>query len=253
MEAALPSGLRLYAIGDVHGCHSALTAIHHLIRSDLAARPVPEWRVLHLGDYIDRGPDSRAVVVTLRAKSQDPRWVCLRGNHDQYLIDVLESPGNSDLINWISNGGSATLAAYGMAPVDTISLGDPAARLRLCSEVIAAVPDDHRAFLRALPYSARFGGYLFVHAGIRPGRPIGAQDPHDLMWIRRAFLNSTEDHGAVVVHGHSVVDRVERHPNRIAIDTGAVFGGSLSCLVLEAGYEAVLTGDGPVPLEAVWD
>jgi serine/threonine protein phosphatase 1 len=226
-EATTPAGLRLYAIGDIHGCDDKLAAVHAAIAADRAARPVPDHRIIHVGDYADRGPNSAGVIERLAGMAGDPRVVCLRGNHDQLLLDFLRDPDTLGA-TFLKFGGKETLRSYGVSN-RARNYGDLAAMLA------AKLPPAHRAFLDALPLSARFGDYFFCHAGIRPGVPLEAQTAEDLLWIREPFLLDRRDHGAVVVHGHTPTATLtpEIHPNRIAIDSGAVFGGPLTCVVLE--------------------
>ena len=222
--ASLPPDLRVYAIGDVHGCEDRLAALHRDIAADLAARPIADARLIHLGDYIDRGADSAGVIERL---IRGPRLAGLRvhnlmGNHEHMLLAALHSPDPGAAQLWLRNGGDATLRRWGVgaAPLD------PQWRDRL--------PAAHLAWLRALSLSERLGGYVFVHAGLRPGTTLGAQRPDDLMWIREPFLSWPERFEAVVVHGHTPVEQPVLRANRIGIDTGAVLGGRLTCLVLEA-------------------
>ena len=241
-EARAPRGLRIYALGDVHGCDGALAEAHERIERDLRDRPPEDWRVIHVGDYIDRGPDSRAVIERLIDRLGRGRCYCLRGNHEQMAIDVLLEAGERAGELWLRNGGVETLASYGL---DLRRIGGlPALR----DALLQVVPPAHQQFLLGLPHLVRFGDYAFVHAGIRPGRPLAAQTARDLVWIREPFLGDPRDHGPVVVHGHTPVGTVEVAPNRINIDTGAVFGGSLTCLVLDGAGKALLGPRGPEPL-----
>ena len=221
--AALPPGRRVYAIGDVHGCDDRLAALHAAIGEDFSQRPCAAPLLLHLGDYVDRGPDSRGVVERLRAGEPLPgvATVNLMGNHEATMIEALEGQGAA-MTDWMINGGSPALQSWG---------GDPEAPRGTWA---AAVPGEHMRFLRGLGLMHREGGYLFVHAGIRPGVAIAEQTRQDLLSIRQAFLYSEADFGVVVVHGHTPkADPVVR-ANRIGIDTGAVYGGRLTCAVLEA-------------------
>jgi serine/threonine protein phosphatase 1 len=240
----LTEGHRIYAVGDIHGRLDLLTAVLARIRADLAARPHPRPQLVFLGDYIDRGADSRGVIealLSLGAAGPPARF--LLGNHDSYVRIYLDDPDWYDhSFHWLHDnmGGRATLASYGVRP----SLGRPK---ETRDAFAAALPATHLAFLDACARWFRVGGYLFVHAGIRPGLPPEAQDPEDLIWIREGFLDATEDFGFKVVHGHTIVPAVEHHPNRIAIDTGAVRTGNLSCLVLEGEEVALLTDKGLRP------
>lgn len=245
-EARVPNGLRVYAIGDVHGCLDALTAVHERIEDDLVQRPIDDWRIIHLGDYVDRGPDSRGVIARLADMLPGGRVYALRGNHDQYFLDFLAAANTPSFEPWTLYGGLDTLASYGVLPKG--SARNAYARESLHEAVVTAVPPAHQRFLAALPHMLRIGGYAFVHAGVRPGTPLTAQTAHDLIWMREPFLSAEDDHGAVVVHGHTPVRSVTVRANRIAIDTGAVYGGALSCLMLEGSLRAVLGPNGPVPI-----
>lgn len=227
-EASTPAGLRLYAIGDMHGCDAKLAAVHEAIRADLAARTSPDHRIIHIGDYADRGPDSAGVIGRLaRMTASDPRVICLRGNHDQLLLDFLAGPEEHAPM-LLRNGGKETLRSYGVQ-LRSRTYG------QLGQELAEKMPAADRAFLNALPTSVQFGDYFFCHAGIRPGVPLSEQDAYDLLWIRDEFLLDGRDHGVVVIHGHTVTatQKPEVLLNRIDIDTGAVFDGPLTCLVLE--------------------
>lgn len=230
-QATTPEGLRLYAIGDVHGCDDLLAAAHGKIADDLAGRPVADYRIIHVGDYGDRGPDTAAVIERLAELTlAEERVICLRGNHDTMLLGFLTEPAEMGP-TLLANGGEATLASYGIRVGRLATfLADHA---KLARRLADTMPAHHRAFLEGLGLSARFGDYFFCHAGIRPGVPLDRQSPHDLTWIRDEFLLSGADHGVVVVHGHTPAAEPEVLPNRINIDTGAVFSGRLTCLVLE--------------------
>ena len=243
---ASTAGERIYAIGDVHGRSDLLEAMLERIGADLETRPHPRARIVCLGDYVDRGPDSRAVLERLiRLEAEPVRTTFLLGNHDAYLLAYLEDPEMSDRgLHWFHRGmgGAATLASYGVHDVSELA---PAASH---DAFLAAFPAEHREFLHRAELMHPVGGYLFVHAGIRPGVSIEAQQREDLIWIREPFLSSGVDHGVKVVHGHTIVPFVEHHPNRIAVDTGAVKTGVLSCLVLEEDGVALLTRAGPKTL-----
>ncbi|MDR3517707.1 MAG: metallophosphoesterase family protein [Azospirillaceae bacterium] len=227
----VPDGLRVYAIGDIHGCLDLLDRLHARIESDAAGLPAGTDKLLiYLGDYVDRGPRSRQVVECLMAGPPPGfRAVYLRGNHEDYLIRFLTdlSVGSS----WWRFGGLETLASYG---VDLSMVTPVAEKLRRGQQSLKLLlPPAHRAFLTALPLSVVVGDYFFCHAGVRPGVALAAQDVDDLLWIRDDFLNCNDDLGKIVVHGHTVSHYPDVRGNRIGIDTGACFTGHLTCLVLE--------------------
>jgi len=222
---SLPAGRRVYAIGDVHGCIAQLTELHQAIAADLAARPVAAPVLVHLGDYVDRGPDVAGVMELLAAG--DPvsgvPTVNLLGNHERTMLDALLGDRAAQT-DWLYTGGRESLQSYGI---------DPDAPER--DAWARHVPVHHIDFLRTLALSHQEGSYVFAHAGIRPGVALDAQEKQDLLTIRTQFLFSETDFGAVVVHGHTPTNTrlpVIRH-NRIALDTGAVYGGKLTCAVLE--------------------
>jgi serine/threonine protein phosphatase 1 len=225
----LPAGLRVYAVGDLHGRFDLLEALYSKLRDDLAAAPPERSVEIFIGDYVDRGPRSREVVAWLAASEPacDER-ICLMGNHEDLLIGALADTAGME--PWLMNGGVETLLSYcGMdrSALETMSLVEAREAFR------AALPGSHREFLRGLRRMAVLGGYAFVHAGLDPSRPLGDQDPSDLLWIRQPFLSSGVDFGKVVVHGHTPARDPEIRPNRINIDTGAFYTGRLTCLVLE--------------------
>lgn len=215
----LPGGLRVYAVGDVHGCADRLRTLHRLIRADLAARPIAAARLIHLGDLIDRGPDS-AGVLDLLAGRLPCATINLRGNHEAALAEALRGDAAA-ATDWLIGGGRESLRSW---------RADPDAPATWA----AAIPPAHRRLLDALELYYCEGGYAFVHAGIRPGITLRRQAAADLLGIRQPFLSSTADHGHVVVHGHTPNFAIEVRSNRIGIDTAAVFGGKLTCAVLEA-------------------
>jgi serine/threonine protein phosphatase 1 len=234
-EALGPEGLRLYAIGDVHGRLDLLEAMHDRIAADLAERPAADFRIIHLGDYTDRGPDSKGVLDFLVARREsDPRNITLMGNHDEGLLEFLATAGRDGL--FAGNGGEATARSYGVA-VDFSS--DTRARAGR-DALLRAMPEAHTAFLASLPRSIAFGDFFFCHAGIRPGIPIAAQDPHDLIWIRWDFLDHKGLFEKVVVHGHTPVPAPEILPNRVDIDTGAFKTGRLTALVIDGGDKTLI-------------
>jgi serine/threonine protein phosphatase 1 len=226
----VPAGSRVYAIGDVHGCAALLRGLHRRILDDAAAHPTPRKIVIYLGDFVDRGEESRAVI-DLLIDEPLPGFerVLLRGNHEdsmlRFLVDAAIGP------SWLAYGGDATLLSYGVRPPKPI--GEPSELERAQSELAERLPERHRRFLAGLRLSHVEGDFFFVHAGVRPGVPLDRQDPADLLWIRDEFLRSEAAFGKIVVHGHSITARPDLHPNRIGIDTGAFASGCLTCLILE--------------------
>lgn len=225
--ASLPPGHRVYAIGDIHGQDGKLAALHAQIADDLAARPAEAPLLVHLGDYIDRGPDSCGVIARLAAGAPmnglppGLPTVNLLGNHERSMIDALAGE-RAAVTDWRFHGGREALASW-----DIDADSDPATWPSL-------IPAAHRRFVEGLALMHRLGGYLFVHAGIRPGLPLEAQSPDDLIRIRGGFLESEADFGVVVIHGHTPTHGPVLRRNRIGIDTGAGYGRELTCLVLEA-------------------
>lgn len=238
---------RVYAIGDVHGRLDLLREVHDAIADDLAAAPVAAHAVVHIGDFVDRGPDSAGVISFLqRGEDEGHPWVNLLGNHDRMFLRYLAAPGGRDArlrsqFWWLHEriGGAETLRSYGIAVRKDPTEEDGRA---LHQEARAAVPALHFAFLAGLRRFWRWRGWYFAHAGVRPGVALADQVEDDLIWIRDEFLASTVDHGAVVVHGHTPVAEVEDHGVRIAIDTGAGYDGPLACVALEAAGGARVLG-----------
>ena len=232
-------GRRVYAVGDIHGYTSVLRELVGALKDDLT-RSAPSERPLlvFLGDYVDRGPDSRGVIDMILGLEAEGRFdvVCLQGNHEDALRRFLREADFGP--NWIVNWGEATLRSYGVAvPAE----GREAAEApRVQAELAAALPAAHRDFLRRGVMSLTVGDYLFVHAGVRPGVALADQHDRDLMWIRYDFLESDEDFGKVVVHGHTPTDRPELKANRIGIDTGVYYSGVLTAVRLEGTDQRII-------------
>lgn len=225
----VPDGLRIYAIGDIHGRYDLLQELAGLIARDLEQHRIERSIEIYLGDYVDRGPASRAVLGYLSsAPSICDQRICLKGNHDEIFLSFLHEP--SVLMDWRGLGGLETLFSYGLSPPMS---RDPELASKCQKQLLEIIPESHVAFLRGLPLRAEFGTYLFVHAGLRPDRSKDSQDEEDLLWIREPFLSSRRDHGCIVVHGHTPRDEYELRPNRINVDTGAYLSGRLTCAVLE--------------------
>lgn len=224
-----PAGSRAYAIGDIHGRLDLLDEMIARVEADIAARPPAKNYIIFLGDLIDRGASSMGVVERLRTyRPANARPVFLAGNHEEVLLTMLAGD-KSILPHWLRFGGAECAQSYGLDP-DALRLLDGDAALQLLK---AKIPRAHVQFLESFGDTFRFGDYLFVHAGIRPGIALDEQDPKDLRWIRDPFLSDAKEHGFVVVHGHTIVGRVEERPNRIAIDTGAYRSGVLTALAVE--------------------
>ena len=220
--ATLPADERLYVIGDVHGCRDKLDVLHRFVTADLAARPVAQARLVHLGDVIDRGPDSAGCIEAILGFDSCP-VATLLGNHEDTANDALAGAAHA-CTDWLHTGGAAALRSWGVEPDGPRTAW------------AAGVPATHRRFMAGLPLYLEVGPYLLVHAGIRPGLPPISQLHDDLTRIRRPFLDSEADHGHVVLHGHTPTrDRMpELRRNRINLDTGACFeGGRLTCGVFE--------------------
>jgi serine/threonine protein phosphatase 1 len=242
LDARGPEGMRLYAIGDVHGRLDLLRAMHAQIRSEIMRDRPSDWRIIHVGDYVDRGPDSKGVLDFLIARvAEDERVQALGGNHDAGFLDFLARPDPLGL--FMRFGGIQTARSYGVRLVDQIpglSIVDEDAIRAGHAALLAAVPEAHLRFLHALPRTATFGDFFFCHAGIRPGVPLDRQDPEDLIWIRDTFLNWPELHPKVIVHGHTPCETAEVLANRVNIDTLAYTSGRLTALVVDGAGKRLL-------------
>ncbi len=235
---ALPEGELLYAVGDIHGRLDLLRNLLERIAADVSARShAGRPTLVFLGDYVDRGPDSRGVVAELMTglpQGFDTHF--LKGNHEAILLDFLDDPWQLD--HWLANGGQATMQSYG---VDTEALARQGAHPETWRQAFAAIlPESHLRFFRGLKLSVTFGDYLFVHAGVRPGVSLAAQSETDLIWIRHPFLDHAGPFGKIVVHGHTPTQIPVTRPNRIGIDTGAVFSDRLTALRLQDGSREFL-------------
>jgi serine/threonine protein phosphatase 1 len=222
-------GYRAYVVGDIHGRLDLLEELLAKIHAELQHRPAPKTLLVFVGDLVDRGPSSAHVIERLRTYCRpgiEP--VFLLGNHEEVLLRILQ--GDTSLVpSWLQFGGLQCLESYGV-DAEAIHGRTPHAIVDLAR---AAVPESHVEFLESFADSCRFGDYLFVHAGIRPGIDLEQQNQSDLRWIREPFLSDETDHGIVIVHGHTISETVEERPNRIGIDTGAYRSGTLSTLVIE--------------------
>jgi len=229
----------IYAIGDIHGQIGMLETCHNRIARDRGSRSAI---VVHIGDLVDRGPDSRAVVDFLA--TGDPGWITLKGNHDALFTDWLNDPTfiNPNFAlpdsHWLKDrlGGLTTLRDYG---VDTTR---PVAEMH--AEALQNIPASHRLFLETLPTSWQSPGLFFAHAGIRPGIALDAQTDADLLWIRQTFHDDPSDHGALIIHGHTPIQFATHYGNRVNIDSGAGYDRPMSVIAIEGTEIFLLTGTG---------
>lgn len=225
-----PDGMRLYAVGDIHGRDDLLGALMALVEADAAGAPDLRKVLIFLGDYVDRGLQSKAVLDRLTGDfAPGFERVFLKGNHELALKQFMDDAAFGR--SWKYYGGLETLHSYGITEL-TLS-DDPADFERAREHFREIVPDKHLNFLDNLALTAEFGDYFFVHAGVRPGIALHRQIEEDLLWIREDFLDSSSAYGKVVVHGHTPREAVEFRSNRIGLDTGAYMTGVLTALVLE--------------------
>jgi serine/threonine protein phosphatase 1 len=225
---SVPPGRRVYAIGDIHGRLDLLDRLLAMIEEDQRGRAPIVPDIVLLGDLIDRGADSAGVVRRAMAPPAWARLIALMGNHEASMIEALH--GKADAMRmWLRFGGRESLLSWGV-PADLIDEGTTE---EIAAAATAAIPRDELAWLARLRQHARIGDYFLVHAGVRPGTDLDRQSPKDSYWIREEFLESRRDHGAVIVHGHSISPDVEEYDNRVGIDTGAYASGRLTALALE--------------------
>lgn len=229
IQARLPEGRRIYAIGDIHGRLDLLDDLLAQIAADDAARGPAHTGYIFLGDLVDRGPDSAGVVERVRALcAERPDTRCLIGNHEEIFLGAYE--GDGDMLRLLLRvGGDETLLSYGITEQEI----DDSTTPELSRLMADRVPAPQVAFLRTLDEYIVEGDYLFVHAGIRPGVAIEKQKTSDLRWIREPFLGHAGNHGAMVVHGHTITDDVDARDNRLGIDTGAYRSGRLTAVGIE--------------------
>jgi serine/threonine protein phosphatase 1 len=245
LDARGPAGMRLYAIGDVHGRLDLLAAMHREIEAEIEQVQPADWRVIHLGDYVDRGPDSKGVIdFLIEAEKRDPRHLMLAGNHDMGFLDFLRDADPDGL--FMRFGGIQTAQSYGVtlaagngwfSDVDTVLQQGHTA-------LVQAVPQSHVDLLRSLPFSMSFGDFFFCHAGVRPGIPLEQQSPQDLIWIREVFHDHAGLYPKIVVHGHTPVPEAEVMANRVNVDTLAWQSGNLTALVVAGAEKRILTVSG---------
>lgn len=233
---AVPEGIRLYAIGDIHGRLDLLTQLLAKIEQDMGEKAANS-KLIFLGDYIDRGPDSKGVVERLmQPLPGDGQPVFLMGNHEKWLLNLFEHVDSGAA--WLTYGGRETLLSYAIS----CPLGNPTPErlTELQANLRAKFPPDHRDFLAKTQLSYTCGDYFFAHAGAKPNRPLDQQTASDLLWIRHEFLDWIGQFDKIIVHGHSIKQKPQRRPHRIGIDTGAYSSGILTALVLEGTTQRLL-------------
>jgi serine/threonine protein phosphatase 1 len=226
VTASAPADTRIYAVGDIHGRADLLSEITARIDDDIRRRPIAHAVEVYLGDYVDRGPHSKAVIDLLAVRLVTNRAVCLRGNHESVMEGFLQDP--AILPYWLELGGMPTLESYGIELHDKNETA-----FNVHRHFVDAFPRAHELVMQCLRHQFICGDFLFVHAGIRPGIPIERQDINDLIWIRDEFLDSTRKHERFIVHGHTPVPHPDIRHNRINIDTCAWRTGTLTCIAIE--------------------
>jgi serine/threonine protein phosphatase 1 len=224
----LPEGTRIYVVGEIHGRADLLDRVLAKIDLDIIARPGPRSLEVFIGDYIDRGMNSKLVIEHLIRRSYSRKIIFLKGNHEAYLCEFLKSP--AVLNTWRQYGALETLVSYGLTPSIIPTQRES---VKLAATLAERMPNTHKQFLQTLQSSFSCGGYFFAHAGVNPAYPLSQQRDDDLLWIRDRFLLCNNDFGQIVVHGHTPVPEPEIRANRINVDTGAYATGRLTCLVLE--------------------
>lgn len=239
LDARGPEGMRLYAIGDVHGRRDLLEAMLGQIDAQIAVKAPADWRIILLGDYIDRGPDSKGVLdLIIQRQEADERVIALGGNHDAGFLDFLRDPTPNSL--FAGYGGRETALSYGVAA----DFSSQAQAFATKSDLARAVPDSHLRFLADLPRSTCFGDFFFCHAGVRPGVALDQQNPEDLIWIRDVFLSHPGLLPKVIVHGHTPVSEPEVRANRVNVDTLAYQSGVLTALVIDGVHKELMDVEG---------
>jgi serine/threonine protein phosphatase 1 len=231
---AVPGGRRYYAIGDIHGRLDLYEAMIAAIEQEMASSPALDHRIILLGDLVDRGPDSAGVITRTRAWQQTRNVRVLAGNHEEMFLAAFERP--EALRHFLKHGGHETVMSFGLSRDELLALELEDIFTRLHQ----VVPQETRDYIAGFETMIRAGDYVFVHAGIDPARPLAEQKRSDCLWIRDRFLNHEGPLEKVVVHGHTIFDKVMDCGNRIGIDTGAFRSGVLTALVLEGDQRRVL-------------
>jgi serine/threonine protein phosphatase 1 len=232
---SLPAGVRIYAVGDIHGRLDLLEKLLARINTDITLRPTAKPAYVFLGDYIDRGPSSRETIDRLIEHGATHESVFLKGNHELIAIKCLS---DRSLFNqWLRLGGMETLVSYGVPP-EILANGEQIVEVQATFH--DALPKTHLRFFRDLQRSFVCGDFFFAHAGVNPKVELSRQKESDLLWIRGEFLSSNDDFGKIIVHGHTPTREIEVRPNRINIDTGAFATGRLTCLAIEGESLSVI-------------
>lgn len=232
---ALPAGLRIYAIGDIHGYLSALDNMHDAISADLLeGEPPQKTMIVYLGDYVDRGPASSGVLDRLIERQQRgdgiPK-VFLSGNHEIAMMEFMRNPHSGLGAVWLDWGGFETLLSYGVSYCLKGAL--PSEKEAAAEKLRACMPQAHLNFLSRLESCFRIGGFFFAHAGVNPEVPLGSQSLDDLTFIREPFLGWNKPLQCMVVHGHTITPNPVVEAHRIGIDTGVYLSGTLTAAVIE--------------------
>jgi len=231
IDARAPNGMRIYAVGDIHGRADLLTRLMRLIDEDAEHAPEIRKVIVFLGDYVDRGFQSRDVIEYLSSGVLDRyETYFLKGNHEYAFEMFLSDPTFGP--EWARFGGAETLMSYGIQPPR--SKIDKSGWEQVCAKLNQALPLEHRRFLNGLLLFKELGDYLFVHAGLRPGLALAEQNERDFLWIRDEFINDTGAFDRMIVHGHTPISDPHRDHRRIGIDTGAYLTGKLTAAVFAA-------------------
>lgn len=244
---AVPDGTVVWAVGDIHGRLDLLQPLVEAIAADLHESAATRKVVVFLGDYIDRGPDSRGVLRLLSGLSvvKGIEWRFLKGNHEQAMLGFLEDPSAG--AKWCEYGGDNALRSYGLRVPDLAHRTE--AWARVAADLRHKLTARETEFLENLELSLTVGDYFFSHAGARPGVALDRQSAEDLMWIRQPFLKSQTVFEQVVVHGHTPTPRVHADHRRIGLDTKAYDSGVLSAARLEGSTRALVQAVGAARVE----
>lgn len=231
-SARVPDGIRVYAIGDIHGRDDLLNSLLQKIEADDLARGPADTQIIFLGDLMDRGPGSAAVIETamaLKASGKNVRF--LMGNHEEVFLNACRNGDKKVTRFFLRIGGETTVLSYPITRAEYIGLDME----QLTERLKTLVPQSHIDFVKSFEDQIVIGDYAFVHAGIRPGVPLSEQKPSDMRWIREDFVSQRGDLEKVIIYGHTIYDEVDERGSRIGIDTGAYDSGKLTALALEGG------------------